>query len=134
MTRGADEPLSATPPAVTGVAQVAILVADLDRAVDFYRDRLGLPLWLRVDEQRMAFLLAGDTRIYLQEAQGERAAPAVYLRTASVRSLVDALRAGGVDVVTEAHVVHAAGGTEHWLAFVADGEGNTIGLMSEEPG
>lgn len=88
--------LPPVPVEITGVAQVAITAANLDRALRFYRDALGLPLWLEVPAQRMAFVHAGDVRLYLQEADGSGGV-ACYLETPSVGTTVAALRAAGVE-------------------------------------
>jgi methylmalonyl-CoA/ethylmalonyl-CoA epimerase len=57
-----------------------------------------------------------------------------------VRELVEQLRGRGVEVVAEPHVIfsHADGllgprGTDEWMAFVKDSEGNTVGLVSQLP-
>ena len=48
---------------VTGVSEIVLEALDLDRAVDFYGDKLGLPLHSRSDNR--AWFLAGRSRIGL---------------------------------------------------------------------
>jgi catechol 2,3-dioxygenase-like lactoylglutathione lyase family enzyme len=52
------------PGAITGVSEVAFWVKDLDRAVKFYRDRLGFEVE-SIDPGRNAFLRIGDLYVVL---------------------------------------------------------------------
>jgi catechol 2,3-dioxygenase-like lactoylglutathione lyase family enzyme len=45
---------------VLGLDNVFVEVGDLDEAVQFYQDRLGLPVGKRFEEMRMALLHVGD--------------------------------------------------------------------------
>ena len=47
-------------PPGAGIGHVHLKVADLDRAVTFYRDVLGFNLVLRLPDESAAFLAAGD--------------------------------------------------------------------------
>ena len=85
--------------------QVAQHVDDLDRAVAFYRDTLGLPLVATFDPPGLAFFDLGGTRLLL-----EMGAPSalLYLRSTDrlLRSPVRRLREVGerVRVVVSARV------------------------------
>src|ERR687887_163723 len=46
--------------AVGPVGQIHISVSDLDRAIEFYRDVLGIPMLFRVPGQEMAFFSDPD--------------------------------------------------------------------------
>jgi methylmalonyl-CoA/ethylmalonyl-CoA epimerase len=78
----------------------------------------------------------GDTRLLL-----DAGAPSalIYLRVDSVREKTEELRAAGVEISTEPHVIFrheddtlGAAGTEEWMAFFTDSEGNTVGIASQE--
>ncbi|MGI8868035.1 MAG: VOC family protein [Mycobacteriales bacterium] len=114
--------------------QVAQHVEDLDRAVAFYRDTLGAELIERFDPPGLAFFRLGETRLLL-----DAAAPValLYLRVNDVRKRVASLRVQRVEIVTEPHVIFTDErglfhdpGTEEWMAFFVDSEGNTVGLAS----
>jgi len=45
---------------VTGLFETHLLVRDLERSIDFYRDVVGLPLALEVPERNAAFFWVGD--------------------------------------------------------------------------
>ena len=53
---------------------------------------------------------------------------------------VERLRAAGVPIVSEPHVIFphtddrlGPAGTDEWMAFFTDSEGNTVGLVSHAP-
>jgi len=58
---------------IRGIYEVAIRVRDLDRALTFYQDVLGLTVGLRDESRRWIFLRAGgpDGMLVLQEDTGE---------------------------------------------------------------
>jgi methylmalonyl-CoA/ethylmalonyl-CoA epimerase len=119
---------------VRGLRQVAQHVDDLERAVDFYRDVLGLKLLARFDPPGLAFFDLGPTRLLL-----EAGAPStiLYLDVEEVAAATEELRAKGVTIEAEPHVIHVdaegqfgpAGEAEE-MAFVRDSEGNLLGLAA----
>jgi methylmalonyl-CoA/ethylmalonyl-CoA epimerase len=114
------------------IGQVALPVRDLDRAVAFYRDRLGLPFLFAYPP--LAFLMAGTVRLMLSaQAQPGAGSSVIYFRVADVAAAHAALRARGVAFIDVPHIVHSAPDHELWMAFFADGEGNTLALMEERP-
>jgi methylmalonyl-CoA/ethylmalonyl-CoA epimerase len=118
----------------SGLVQVAQHAEDLDRATEFYTNVLGLPLIAKFGP--LVFLDLGTTRLLLEEA----APPAmIYLLVDDLEHRLDGLRAAGVEVVAEPHVIFTDtekvfGGT--WRvetqAFIRDSEGNLVGLVSHQ--
>jgi catechol 2,3-dioxygenase-like lactoylglutathione lyase family enzyme len=122
---------------VTGVGQVLVPVQDVERAIGFYRDVLGLELVLVPPGQPMAFLMAGDVRLYLDAhpSEDERRSPLIYYRVDSPHEATEAARAAGAEIVAEPHVVHRTATSELTIAFLRDTEGNLLALMAEgDPG
>ena len=116
------------------LVQVAQRAADLERARGFYERLLGEPALAAFDPPGLVFFRLGRTRLLL-----DRAAPSalLYVEVSDVRGKTDELRSDGVTVVTEPHVIFShtddtlgPAGTDEWMAFVEDSEGNTIGLVS----
>lgn len=120
---------------VTGVAQVFVSVSDVDRSLAFYRDVLGLHEWMRMAGQPMAFLYAGDVRIYLDGHPTEPgfASSVVYYRVDDLPAETERLRAAGVPVTSEPHELFSTAEWTLWLAFFTDPDGTPFGLMAEVP-
>jgi methylmalonyl-CoA/ethylmalonyl-CoA epimerase len=119
------------------ILQVAQHADDLDRAAAFYEQLLGGPPAARYDPPGLVFFNVGVSRLLLE--QGAPSA-VVYFSVPSVVSRIEELRAAGVRVVGEPHIIfsHAddtlgPAGTDEWMAFIEDSEGNTVGLVSHEP-
>lgn len=117
---------------VNGLRQVAQHVDDMDRAVAFYRDVVGLQLIARFDPPGLAFFDLGESRLLL-----EVGAPAalLYLDVADVTAETDRLRTAGAHIESEPHIifVDAAGqfgtpGEAEEMSFFRDSEGNLVGL------
>ena len=58
-------------------------------------------------------------------------APVIYFRVRDIQAVAGSLRDQGVEIRTEAHVVHRTPTMELWLCEFVDAEGNTMCLMSE---
>ena len=115
------------------LAQVAQRAEDLDRAQRFYTELLGREPAGRVDPAGLLFYAVGDTRLML-----DLAAPSsvFYLEVSDLRGRVEQLRARGVVVENEPHVIFeheddslGPAGSAEWQAFVRDSEGNLVGLV-----
>jgi catechol 2,3-dioxygenase-like lactoylglutathione lyase family enzyme len=119
----------------TGIGQLHITVSDLDASLRWYRDVLGLPHLFTVEGRPMAFLQAGSVRLYLGATEGERyrSRPVVYYDVDDVESAYAEVTGRGAESLSGPHVVHRDGDTELWMAFVADPDGNPVGLMAERP-
>lgn len=124
-------PASASHPRLTlsGISQVSMRALDLERAVSFYRDLLGLELLS--EHEGMAFMLAGSVRIMLAvptAPEFDHPGSILYFDTSDIEADCGALRALGVDVRRDPFVAHREGDHEFRLAFFRDSEGNTLGL------
>ncbi len=125
--------MTADPRRPSAVHQVALTVEDLERAVAFYRDVVGLT-YLFSAPPGMAFFDCGGTRILL----GTRAAGGddpprsmVYYRTDDIQDAAGRLAANGVDVGKGPAMIANVGGREIWLLEFRDSEGNPVALMME---
>jgi methylmalonyl-CoA/ethylmalonyl-CoA epimerase len=115
------------------LAQIGIPVRDLARAKRFYGESLGLP-HLFDAPPGLAFFQCGATRLMLSETEGrdEMAAVILYYSVPDARAAQAELAAGGAAFHGDAHCIARVGDKDVWLAVTDDGEGNHVGLMSEE--
>lgn len=126
--------------AVRSLHQIAIPASDLDRSVAFYRDTLGATLIATFPEPGLAFFRFGDVRLLVDRAGytagGLKPGGAIlYFRVADIHAAYDALRGRGLAFDTAPQLIHrdATGifgpaGSEEWMAFFRDPEGNVLAL------
>ena len=117
---------------ITGVGQIAINCHDLKRAVEFYRDKLGLKLLYEFPG--LAFFDCGGVRLMLSQPEKEefdRRASIIYYRVGDIHQASHALIERGVVLEHEPRVIAKMSDHDLWMSFVRDSEGNLVGLMSE---
>ena len=117
------------------LAQIAIVVQDVERATRFYRDTLGLHLLFQAPPG-LAFFDCGGVRLMLSRAEGEGADAAtsiLYYDVADIHATHAALRDRGVAFVDEPHVVAPLGERDLWMTFLRDSEANLLAITSELP-
>jgi predicted enzyme related to lactoylglutathione lyase len=119
--------------ALSGLKQILITVDDLDGAIEFYGDRIGLPLVMSFPEQSMAFFMAGAVRLYLGKSEEPEFAsnPLLYFDTDDIEAEFERLVESGLNPRHKPHKIYAEGGTETWLAFFDGFEGHPVALMEE---
>ena len=118
------------------IGQIAVVVQDLDRAVAFYRDTLGLRFLFQAPP-KLAFFDCGGVRLMLdvpEEAEFKHPASILYYKVDDIQGTWATLRDRGVDFRDEPHLVARMPDHELWMAFFRDTEGNTLALMSEVRG
>ena len=117
------------------LVQVAQRAVDLDRATAFYADLLGGEPLATYDPPGLVFFDLDGTRLLV-----DRNAPAglIYLSVDDIHATVERLRAKGVHIESEPHVIfsHAdstlgPAGTDEWHAFIRDSEDNIVGLIEQ---
>lgn len=114
------------------IGQIMMPVEELDRAVAFYRDTLGMAFLFRVP--RMAFFDLGDVRLMLGE--GEEEGPAtpgslLYYRVSDIQEAHGVLESRGVSFDQEPTLIAEMEDHDLWMAFFRDSEGNQLALMDE---
>jgi methylmalonyl-CoA/ethylmalonyl-CoA epimerase len=114
------------------IGQILVPVADLPRAVEFYRDRLGMRFLFEVPG--MAFFDCGGVRLMLGVPEGDapqQMATVIYYKVDDIRGAYEALVAQGVRFKDEPHLIAKLSTHDLWMTFLTDSEGNIVGLMSE---
>jgi methylmalonyl-CoA/ethylmalonyl-CoA epimerase len=119
---------------LTRIGQIAINVHDLDRAVGFYRDTLGLKFLFQAP--RLAFFECGGVRLMLsppEKPEFDHPGSILYYQVADIKATHAELTARGVKFEDAPHVVAPLGANDLWMTFCHDSEGNLLALMSEVP-
>jgi predicted enzyme related to lactoylglutathione lyase len=118
------------------IGQVSLSIRDVARAEHFYGEVLGLPHVFTFGD--LAFFDAGGVRIYLHRKDEEEWQPGsiLYFLCDDIAASHASLVAAGVRFTGAPHRIFTdeATGTQEWMAFFEDGEGNTLALMSRVQG
>jgi methylmalonyl-CoA/ethylmalonyl-CoA epimerase len=117
--------------APTSLAQVAIVVQDVERAKAFYGDVLGLR-HLFDAPPGLAFFQCGETRLMLSRPEGAETAGSsiLYYGVEDVEAAYEAMRAKGVEFDEAPRRIAEVDGKPIHLAICRDSEGNLLGLIS----
>ena len=120
--------------AVSDIGQIAITVGDVERALVFYRDALGLA-FLFSPAPTLAFLQAGTVRLMLSTPQGAGAVGAnsvLYFKVVDIDAVFAAVVARGATQERAPQLAARMPDHELWIGFVRDPDGNLVGLMEEK--
>src|SRR5579862_5720601 len=119
---------------LTRIKQVAVVVQDLDRAVHFYRDTLGMKFLFQAPPGLAFFDLSG-VRLMLDKPSEPLPAGVgtsiLYYDVADIQAEAAALGARGVKFEEAPHRIASLGDRDIWMGAFRDSEGNLLGLMSE---
>jgi predicted enzyme related to lactoylglutathione lyase len=114
------------------IGQIGVTVHDLDRAVAFYRDRLGMRFLFQAPN--LAFFDCDGVRLMLglpERAEHDHPGSILYFSVGDLCAAHATLAARGVAFLDEPHLIARMPDHELWMAFFTDTEGNTLALMSE---
>ena len=120
---------------IHGVGQISISVTDVDRAVEFYRDILGINFLFQVPgDNPMAFFDCSGIRLYINQPENPEHAgtSVIYFQVDSAQDAAKELTARGVTIESEPHIIHQTETYTLWMAFFRDPDGNLMAVMSEE--
>jgi methylmalonyl-CoA/ethylmalonyl-CoA epimerase len=115
------------------IGQISMTAHDLDRAVVFYRDTLGVPFLFK-PSPKLAFFDCHGVRLMVgvpEDARSDHPGSVVYFAVDDIRQSYDLLVSRGVAFEGEPHLIARLPDREVWMAFFTDTEGNTLALMSE---
>lgn len=115
------------------VGQLLIPVEELERAIAYYRDTLGLRYLFSAPPQ-MSFFQAGTVRLLVgvpEAGQPRQRGSAVYFKVSDIHAVHATLKHRGVDFAAAPKLIHKTLTSELWLAEFRDPDGNQLALMSE---
>lgn len=114
------------------IGQIALPVRDLERAVEFYRHKLGITHLFSVPG--LAFFACGSIRLMLslpETAESERAGSILYFKVPDIQAAYATLTGRGVQFEDSPHLIAQMENCDLWMAFFRDSEGNILSVMSE---
>jgi len=114
------------------IGQIGVPVKDLHRAINFYKEKLGLSLLFNTES--MAFFNCNGLRLLLSLPEKEEFAHSssvIYFHVENINATYQDLASKEVVFLGEPHVIAKMDHTETWMVFFKDTEGNTHALMSE---
>lgn len=117
------------------IGQIAVNAKDLERAVRFYRDTLGMRFLFQAPPG-MAFFDLSGIRLLVGVASApeyDHPASVIYYRVEDIEGAHRTLTGRGVTFTQKPHFVAKLERADLWLAFFNDSEGNVLALMSEVP-
>ena len=122
-------------PSLSRIGQIFVNVHDLDRAIAFYRDVLGMKFLFQAPPN-MAFFDCDGIRLMLGVADRpelDHPASIIYYKVDDIERVYEIFKARGVEFVVKPHLVAPMPTYDLWLADFRDSEGNLLALMSEVP-
>ena len=116
------------------IGQIAVPVRDLERAIRFYRNTLGMTFLFQAPPG-LAFFDCGGVRILLDVPAGKQAenhSSIIYYQVDDLPAAVAELKTRGVTFEQEPELVAQMPDHELWMAFLRDPDHNTLALMWEK--
>ena len=120
---------------ISRLGQVSMNAHNLDRAVAFYRDTLGLPLLFTTGN--MGFFDCGGVRLMLtlpEKPEFDHPGSVLYFSVPDIESAYRQLEAKNVRFEARPHLIARLPAHDLWMAFFYDSENNLLALMSEVAG
>ncbi len=122
-------------PGLSSIAQILVNAKDLERAIAFYRDTLGMKFLFQAPPN-MAFFDCGGIRILVGIADRQEIdhpASVIYYKVRDIQASYELLVSRGVEFIVKPHLVAPMPAYDLWLADFRDSEGNILALLSEVP-
>jgi catechol 2,3-dioxygenase-like lactoylglutathione lyase family enzyme len=118
------------------IGQIAMTVSDVGRAVEFYRDTLGLRFLFQAPN--MAFFDCGGIRLMLAPAEDvpdvklRWFSSILYFKVDDIEASAEVLKFRGLSFDREPHLVAKMPDHDLWMAFFHDPDDNVLALMCEK--
>ena len=115
------------------IGQIAVPVANLERAIAFYRDVLGMRFLFQAPPG-LAFFDCNGVRLLLDapaKTQEKNYSSIIYYKVPDLQAAYTTLLARGVVFEQKPEFVAKMPDHELWMAFFRDPDANLLALMSE---
>ena len=125
--------MTATGDGLTRIGQIAINAKDVERATEFYQDKLGLKLLFKAPPG-LAFFDCGGVRLMLSKAEKpefDHPSSVLYFVVPDIQAAYGKMQDSGVQFEDVPHLIAKMPAHDLWMTFFRDSEGNLLALMSE---
>jgi len=115
------------------IGQASVNVHDVEKAVAFYRDTLGLRFLFQAGPA-MAFFDCGGLRLMLavpEKPEFNHPSSVFYFKVDDIRAVAETLQTRGVRFEAPPHLIARMPDHDLWMAFFRDVDNNLLALMSE---
>jgi methylmalonyl-CoA/ethylmalonyl-CoA epimerase len=120
---------------LSAIEQIAVTVHDLDRAVEFYRDKLGMKHLFTVPPN-LAFFDCDGLRLMLSlpaKPEFDHPSSIIYYKVDDIQQAFAILSERGVHFEEAPIFVADMGTYDLWLGSFRDSENNILAVMSHVP-
>jgi methylmalonyl-CoA/ethylmalonyl-CoA epimerase len=114
------------------IGQVSMRAKDIERAIAFYRDTLGIRHLFTFGT--LAFFDCGGVRLMLgipEKPEFDHPGSVLYFKVDDIRAAHATLEGRGVAFEGPPHLIAKMPDHELWMAFFHDSEANMLALMAE---
>jgi predicted enzyme related to lactoylglutathione lyase len=114
------------------IGQVSMRAKDIERAIAFYRDTLGIRHLFTFGT--LAFFDCGGVRLMLglpEKPEFDHPGSVLYFKVDDIRAAHATLEGRGVAFEGPPHLIAKMPDHELWMAFFRDSEANMLALMAE---
>lgn len=115
------------------IGQIAVNAHDIERAVAFYRDKLGMKHLFTVPP-KMAFFDCSGIMLMLslpEKPEFDHPGSIIYFNVDDIQQAAKTLSDRGVHFAEQPTFVASMGTYDLWMAFFSDSENNMLALRSQ---
>jgi len=116
------------------IGQIAVNAHDIDRAVEFYRETLGMKHLFTIP--KMAFFDCNGINLMLatpEKPEFDHPSSIIYFNVENIQEVFQILSGRGVKFEEGPQLVARMDSYDLWMAFFRDPENNLLALMSKYP-
>lgn len=116
------------------IGQIAVPVSDIEQAIAFYRDVLGMRFLFEATPPGLGFFDLGGVRLMLDapaRSQAQHFSSIIYYQVPDLEAAFATLSERGVHFETAPHLIAKLSDHELWMAFFRDPDDNLLALMTE---
>ncbi len=120
---------------LSSIGQISVNTHDLKKAIEFYRDTLGMKFLFEAPGD-LAFLDCDGIRLMLalpDSPEFDHPSSIIYFKVPDIQRAYDELSSRGVKFGGKPNLIARLADHDLWLAEFRDADNNVLALMSEVP-